>query len=78
MTATQKVSISLDAKELRWVKARAKRAHVSVSALLSEAVRRYREESVRRAAQEEFLATFEPTERATPEEMEEIRSEWLA
>lgn len=76
MAATQKVSISLDAKELRWVKAHAKRARVSVSSLLSEAVRTYREESARRAAQDEFLADLEPSERATPEEMEEIRAQW--
>jgi len=49
---------------------------VSVSSRLSEAVRTYREEAARREAQEELLASFEPSERATPEEMEEIRAEW--
>ena len=45
-------------------------------AALSQPVRTYREEDARREAQEELLASFEPSERAAPEEMEEIRAEW--
>lgn len=76
MAATQKVSASLDARELRWLKGHARRSRLSVSALLSDAIRRYREETARREAEAAFLATFSEDERPTPEETEEIRAEW--
>lgn len=74
--STQKVSVSLRVEELRWVKAAAKRAHLSVSSLVSEAVRLLREERDRQQAQEAFLAQFEPDERATDSDMKAIRTEW--
>jgi hypothetical protein len=70
--ATQKVSVSLGADELKWVKARAKRLKLSVSASLTDILRRYRQQEARR----EFLASLEPSERASREELEDIRAEW--
>lgn len=74
--STQKVSVSLRAEELRWVRAAAKKYRLSVSSLVNEAVRRFREEKERKQAQEALLAQFEPAERATDSEMEVIREEW--
>lgn len=76
MGSSQKVSISLRDEELRWVKATAKKSRLSVSSLVNEALRLLREERERRQAQQDFLSTFSPEERATEEEREEIRREW--
>lgn len=74
--STQKVSVSLRPEELRWVKAAARKAHLSVSSLVNEAIKHLREESERRRAQAAFLARLEPAERASGAEMEAIRAEW--
>ena len=74
--STQKVSISLRTEDLRWVKAAAKKSRLSVSSLVNEAVRRLREERERKRAQEILLAQFEPADRASDVEMEEIRDAW--
>jgi Arc/MetJ-type ribon-helix-helix transcriptional regulator len=76
MSSSQKVSVSLHDEELRWVKATAKRSRLSVSSLVNEALRLLREERERKQAQQAFLAQYEPEERATDAEMEEIRKEW--
>jgi Arc/MetJ-type ribon-helix-helix transcriptional regulator len=75
-TSTEKVSVSIDAKELRWVKALSRRTRSSVSALINEAIRRLREEREREVAQQALLAQFAPSERASAAEMEAIRAEW--
>jgi hypothetical protein len=74
--ATEKVSVSIDARDLKWIRTSAKKEGVSLSALLSTAVRRFREEDDRRAAQRAFLATFSAKERATPREMDALEAEW--
>ena len=71
-----KVSVSLDATELRWVKTLSRRTRSSVSSLVNEALRRQREEYDRRQAQEEFLAALAPDERASAADMDAIRAEW--
>jgi hypothetical protein len=58
---------------VKWIRVRAKRARVSVSSVTSEAVRKLRQQEWRQA----FLAKLAPAERASPEEIEEIRREWL-
>jgi hypothetical protein len=72
MARTKKLSISMAAEDARWIAARAKRTRRSVSALLSEAVARFRQQEARQA----FLAKLAPDERASPTEIEEIRREW--
>ena len=72
MATSEKLSISLPADELRWVRARARRKKTSVSALVGDAVRAYRELEARR----EFLAKLEPEERATDADAAAIRKEW--
>jgi hypothetical protein len=46
----EKVSVSLDPKELRWLKALSKRTRSSVSSLANEAIKRLREERERACA----------------------------
>ena len=74
--STQKVSVSLDSKELRWVKALSKQTRSSVSSLVNEAIKRLREERERALAQQALLAQLAPDERASAAEMEAIRAEW--
>lgn len=72
MNRTRKLSVSLRTEEARWLQSTARRTHSSVSALLSEAVRRLRQQEARR----EFLAGLSPHERASADDVEEIRREW--
>jgi Arc/MetJ-type ribon-helix-helix transcriptional regulator len=76
MASTQKVSISLDEKELRWVKTLSRKTRASVSSVINDAVRRLREERERRQAQEELLEQFSREDRASPDELEAFRAEW--
>lgn len=71
MGAAAKVSVSLSAEDLRWAKARAKRELTSVSAVLSEALRKQRQAESRAALLTE-LGTDDITER----ERNEVRREW--
>jgi hypothetical protein len=72
MARTKKLSVSMTAEDARWIQTRAKRSRRSVSALLSEAVARFRQQEARQA----FLAKLSPEERASPAEVQEIRREW--
>ena len=76
--STQKVSVSLETKELRWVKALARQTRSSVSSLVNDALKRSREEREREIAQQALLAQFAPEERASAGDMEAIRAEWRA
>lgn len=71
MAAAEKVSVSLSVEDLRWAKARAKRALTSVSAVLAEALRRQRQAEARAALLQE-LGTDDITER----ERNQVRREW--
>jgi hypothetical protein len=71
MGAAEKVSVSLSVEDLRWAKARAKRELTSVSAVLSEALRKQRQAESRAALLAE-LGTDDITER----ERNEVRREW--
>lgn len=73
MATTQKLSVSIGVDEVKWLRARAKRSRASVSSVMTEAVRKLRQQEARQA----FLAKLAPGERATLDEIEEIRREWL-
>ncbi len=72
MAKTTKLSVSIGSDEVRWVQARARRARVSVSSVMTEALKHLRQQEARQA----FLAKLAPDERASPQETEEIRREW--
>jgi hypothetical protein len=76
MAATQKVSVSIERAQLRWAKALSKKTGVSVSSLLSEALRLYREEKARELAARELLSKFSSEDRATPDEAAALLGKW--
>jgi predicted nucleic acid-binding protein len=72
MTATaKKISVSLSAEDLSWAKQRAKREVKSLSAVVSEALRRQRQAEARSRLLAE-LGTDDISER----DREQVRSEW--
>ena len=76
MPVTQKVSVALGQTELRLAKTAAERDRVSLSAFVTEMLRRGLEERDRLDAARELLATFTTRERATVEEREELMKFW--
>jgi hypothetical protein len=76
MAVTQKVSVSIERGQLRWAKSLSKRAGVSVSSVLSEALRFYREEKARELAARQLLAKFAPEDRASPDEAKALLAKW--
>jgi Arc/MetJ-type ribon-helix-helix transcriptional regulator len=69
--ATSKVSVSLDEKDLAWLRAQAKRKRKSLSAVLTDALRQARRE---RAIDE--LLTWLDAPKLTLEQLEEYRRAW--
>ena len=78
MPSTEKISVTIGRDELRQAKHLASRLGLSLSSFISEAVRLRIEAQARREAGLEVLATFEPEDRATPEEMEAFLASWDA
>ena len=78
MGATEKVSMSLDAIDLKFIRRVAKRENVSVSALVSQAIRAFRVEEERRQALAKLLSELQPDERVTEEEMDALEEQWRA
>jgi hypothetical protein len=76
MGATEKISITIGSDELRHAKRLATRLGLSLSTFISDAVRDRIEEQARREAAREVLATFEPEDRATPQEVEALLVSW--
>ena len=76
MAATQKVSVSIGSSQLRWAKSLSKRTGISVSSVLTDALRLYREEQARKLAAHQLLAKFAPEDRASPEEAEALLAKW--
>ena len=76
MATTDKVSVSIGSTELRQAKRLASRLGVSLSMFVTEAVRQRIAEQQRREAARAVLSTFDPDERASPEEMAELMARW--
>lgn len=72
MGRAQKVSISVDADELRWLRRRAKRRGGNLSAVIAEATRLLRQ----REARERLLERFGEDASVSPQEADAIRAEW--
>ena len=72
--ATAKISISVSKEELSWARREARLRHRSLSAVVSDALRRARQAEAR----ERLLAEFGDAARASPEELAEIYQEWLS
>jgi Arc/MetJ-type ribon-helix-helix transcriptional regulator len=71
MAAAEKISVSLGAEDLSWARQRAKREVKSLSAVVSEALRRQRQAEARTRLLAE-LGTDDITER----ERDQVRDEW--
>lgn len=72
MSKTERISVTLPAEDLRWLRARARRQNVSVSALLVEATRLLR----KREAMDRLVASFGDDANVLPHVAEEIRGLW--
>lgn len=72
MSNAQKISISVDGDDLKWLRRRAKREGGNLSAVIAEATRLLRQ----REARERLLARFGADAKLSPEEAQAIRSEW--
>jgi hypothetical protein len=73
MSGAQKISISVDAKDLKWLRRRAKQRGGNLSAVFAEATRLLRQ----REARERLLENFGADAQVSSEEAEAIRREWL-
>lgn len=72
MSNAQKVSISVDANDLKWLRHRAKRRGGNLSAVFAEATRLLRQ----REARERLLERFGQDATVSSEEADAIRAEW--
>ena len=72
MGGAQKVSISVDADDLRWLRRRAKRRGGNLSAVIAEATRLLRQ----REARERLLERFGDDAVVSSQEADKIRAEW--
>jgi hypothetical protein len=72
MSSAQKVSISVDADDLKWLRRRAKRRGGNLSAVFAEATRLLRQ----REARERLLERFAEDAEVSPGEADAIRAEW--
>ncbi len=72
MGTAQKVSISVDAEDLKWLRRRAKRRGGNLSAVIAEGTRLLRQ----REARERLLERFGEDANVSPQEAEAIRAEW--
>ncbi len=70
--ATEKISITIDTKELAWLKKSGRIRQKTLSAMITEAARLMREQ----AAREEVLQLFGPANAATRKRMAAIEAEW--
>jgi hypothetical protein len=72
MGRAQKISISVDTDDLKWLRRRAKRRGGNLSAVLAEATRLLRQ----REARERLLERFGEDARVSKREADAIRAEW--
>lgn len=76
MATTEKISVTLGRDELRGAKRLASRLGLSLSTLITDAVRRRIEDQARHEAGLEVLSAFDAEDRASPEEMEALLELW--
>jgi hypothetical protein len=74
MSNAQKVSISVDASDLKWLRQRARRRGGNLSAVFAEATRLLRQ----REARERLLERFGKDAEVPPTEADAIRRQWQA
>ena len=72
MSGAQKVTISVDANDLKWLRRRAKLHGVDLSAVFAEATRLLRH----REARERLLDRFGEDANVSSQEADAIRGEW--
>jgi hypothetical protein len=72
MAIAQKVSISVEANDLKWLRRRAKRRGGNLSAVFAEATRLLRQ----REARERLLERFGEDGNVSSQEADVIRAEW--
>ncbi len=78
MAGTEKISISIGRDELRGAKVLASRLRVSLSTVITDAVRLRIEEQGRREAGVAVLATFPAADRASRDEQDALLKRWSA
>jgi hypothetical protein len=74
VAATQKVSISVDAEQLKWLRRRARERGGNLSAVFQEAARLLRQKEAR----ERLLDRLGDQAKVSPAEADAIRAEWQA
>jgi hypothetical protein len=72
MSTAEKVSISVDANDLKWLRRRAKQRGGNLSAVFAEATRLLRQ----REARERLLERFGEDAAVSSQEADAIRAEW--
>jgi hypothetical protein len=72
MSGAQRVSISVDANDLKWLRRRAKQRGGNLSAVFAEATRLLRQ----REARDRLFARFGEDANVSPQEADAIRAEW--
>lgn len=72
MANAQKISVSVTADDLRWLRRRARKEKRSLSAIIAEATRLLRQ----REAQEKLIESFGTDANVTEAEAENIRALW--
>lgn len=76
MSATEKISVTIGKTELSQAKRLADRLGLSLSGFLTDALKERIREQARREAAHEVLRTFEPEDRASPEEASRLLKQW--
>ena len=76
MSATEKVSVTLERRDIDSAKQIASHLGLSLSTFIADAVRDRIAEQQRREAAKAVLGTFPPEDRATAEEMIELLQRW--
>jgi hypothetical protein len=76
VATTDKISVSIGRTELRQAKRLASRLGVSMSMFVTEALRQRILEQQRREAAQAVLGSFDPEDRASPQEMADLVARW--
>jgi hypothetical protein len=76
MNTTEKISITLGRAELQQAKILASRMGLSLSTVITDAVREHVEAKARKAAGVAVLATFAAADRASERKMQQLLREW--